>query len=432
MSEMGREVRPSWWRRARGIVAVALLAAAVMLLLSSMPANTVAPVERAQGEEISWPTTDWEVSTPEAEGMNSGMLEGVGDYCDSHGCRAVVIARHGRVVWERYWGDWDEGSTDIGWSIAKSVTSALVGIAVAEGHIQSIEQSVTDFIEEWQGTEKEPITLRHLLSMTSGLEWTEDYYSESDVVLMFLSDDQVAYVLGRPLAREPGTYWYYSSGDTELFSRILLVATGMEAKDYAQEKIFDVIGMPAATWPTDNAGQTTTYCCVTTNAREFAKFGYLYLREGRWEDQQVIPQEWVLESTQPSQGLYPGYGYYWWLPDLPDAPSDTYEARGFQTKRIYVIPSLDIVAVRLGEGDPTWDANAFLKPVVEACAAPPPPSAVGGLAELPSAAIAAEASLTTEDSGWTVGAYAALAGGVAGAGAAVVVGGWYARRRWLG
>jgi hypothetical protein len=109
-----------------------------------------------------------------------------------------------------------------------------------------------------------------------------------------------------------------------------------------------------------------TYCCVTTTAREFAKFGYLYLRGGRWEDQQVVPEEWVRESTQPSQGLFTRYGYYWWLPDFPDAPPDMFAAMGFQTKRIYVIPSLDIVAVRLGVGDETWDGNAFLIPVVEA------------------------------------------------------------------
>ncbi len=317
-------------------------------------------------EEAVWPTVDWEVSSPEAEGMDSASLEGVAEYCAGHGCGAVVITRHGRIVWERYWGGWDRSSTDIGWSIAKGVTSALVGIAIAEGRIESVDESAADFIEEWRGTEKEEITLRDLLSMTSGLEWTEEYDKMSDVIAMLTSDDQTAYVLERPLAREPGTRWYYSSGDAQLFSLILRQATGVEAKDYAQDRIFDVLGMTAMTWPTDNAGHTLTYCCVTTTAREFAKFGYLFLRGGRWENQQVVPEEWVRESTQPSQELFPGYGFYWWLPDFADTPPDTYAAEGFQTKRIYVIPSLDIVAVRLGEGDDTWDGNAFLKPVVEA------------------------------------------------------------------
>lgn len=353
-----------------------LVAACILLLAScnggdedgATPVEPTASPETATpaAEDIVWPTPNWEVSTPEEQGMDSARLEGVAEYCEEHGCRAVVIARHGRLVWERYWGSWNKDSTDIGYSMVKSFTSALVGIAIAEGHIESIDQSAADFIEEWRGTDKEKITLRHLLSLTSGLEWHEAYSGVSDVSKMSSARDQVAYVVERPLAHEPGTRFHYSTGDPELFSRILRVATGVEAKEYAQEKIFDVLGMPTMTWPSDAAGQTMTYCCVMAPAREFAKFGYLYLRGGRWEDQQVVSEEWVRESTQPSQDMFPQYGYLWWLPEFPDVPPDTFEARGIEAKHMYVIPSLDIVAVRLGAGDPTWDGNAFLKPVVEA------------------------------------------------------------------
>ena len=133
-----------------------------------------------------------------------------------------------------------------------------------------------------------------------------------------------------------------------------------------------------------------TYCCAHTTARNFARFGYLFLRNGRWGNTQVVPEQWVRESTQPSQWQYPawagisgngddrpqpsegrpGYGYYWWLLNFPDAPKDMYMAMGIETKRIYVIPSLDIVAVRLGEGDKNWDDNAFLKPIVDATTGP--------------------------------------------------------------
>ncbi len=117
---------------------------------------------------------------------------------------------------------------------------------------------------------------------------------------------------------------------------------------------------------TDKTGHTMTYCCVYTTARNFARFGYLFLRDGRWNDKQVVPEEWVKESTEPSQWENPGYGFYWWLLHFPDVPQDMFFADGFQTKRIYVIPSLDIVAVRIGQGDDAWDDNAFLKPIVEA------------------------------------------------------------------
>jgi len=270
--------------------------------------------------------------------------------------------------------------------MAKSITSALVGIAIAEGKIKSADQSAADFIPEWRGTDKEQITLRDLLSMRSGLLWDEDYEKPSDVITMVTSDDDVGYAVSRPLYRPPGSDWYYSSGDTEIVSRILKAATGMEAREYAEQKLFGPIGMKGVDWAVDKAGQTMTYCCAHTTARNFARFGYLFLRNGRWGNTQVVPEQWVRESTQPWQwqipawagvsgnsddgsqpsGGRPGYGYYWWLLNFPDAPEDMYMAMGIQTKRIYVIPSLDLVAVRLGEGDSNWNDDEFIKPIVEA------------------------------------------------------------------
>jgi CubicO group peptidase (beta-lactamase class C family) len=252
--------------------------------------------------------------------------------------------------------------------MAKSMTDALVGIAISEGKIKGIDESVADFIPEWRGTRKEEITVRNLLSMTSGLLWNEDYYEVdgSDILSMLMSPDQTGYAIGRPRFHDPGDDWYYSSGDTQLFSAIIKAATGMEASQYAQEKLFGPIGMKVARWANDEAGHTLTFCCVYTTARDFARFGYLFLREGRWNDKQVVPEAWVKESVQPSTWENPGYGYFWWLLHFPDVPRDMYYADGFNTKRIYVIPSLDIVAVRIGEGDDEWDDNAFLKPIVEA------------------------------------------------------------------
>jgi CubicO group peptidase (beta-lactamase class C family) len=322
------------------------------------------PAQQTQADV--WPGDDWEVSTPEAEGMDATRLEDVASYCEEHNCGAVVVTRHGRIVWERYWGGWDENSTDNSWSMAKSMTDALVGIAISEGKIKGVDESAADFIPEWRGTRKEEITLRHLLSMDSGLLWNEDYYEESDVIAMITSYDQTGYAISRPRLHDPGDDWYYSSGDTQLFSAIIKAATGMEAGQYAQEKLFGPIGLKGARWATDEAGHTLTFCCVYTTARNFARFGYLFLRDGRWNDQQVVPENWVEESTKPSQWENPSYGYFWWLLPFPDVPKDMFMADGFQTKRIYIIPSLDIVAVRIGEGDDAWDDDAFLKPIVEA------------------------------------------------------------------
>jgi len=360
--------------RSKSLKVVRWLAAASLLLLAGCsegdnagcPPTAVPGTSTAATQSYVWPGDDWEVSTPEAEGMDAGRLEEVATYCQAHGCRAVVVVRHGRIAWERYWGDWNKDSTDNSWSMAKSVTSALVGIAIGEGKIESVDQSAADFIQEWRGTDREEITLRNLLSMTSGLLWNEDYFEKSDVTTMIFSDDQPGYAIGRPRFHDPGDDWYYSSGDTQIFSAIIKAATGVDAYQYAEEKLLGPIGVTGAWWDTDKVGNVMTFCCVHTTARNFARFGYLYLRDGRWGDRQIVPEEWVRESLQPSQWENIQYGYYWWLLDFPDVPNDIFEALGFLTKRIYVIPSLDIVAVRLGEGDEDWDDNAFLKPIVEA------------------------------------------------------------------
>jgi CubicO group peptidase (beta-lactamase class C family) len=345
-----------------------LFAAALFVFVGcSGESESSAPADAQPSPQAQvWPGDDWEVSTPAGEGMDAARLEDVASYCEAHNCGGVVVTRHGRIVWERYWGGWDENSIDNSWSMAKSMTDALVGIAIGEGKIESVEQSAADFIPEWRGTRKEEITLRNLLSMNSGLLWDEDYFEESDILTMITSDDQTAYAIDRPRFHDPGDDWYYSSGDTQLFSAIIRAATGMEPGQYAQEKLFGPIGMEGARWESDKAGHTVTYCCVYTTARNFARFGYLFLRDGRWNDRQVVPADWVEASVQPSQWENQGYGYFWWLLHFPDVPEDMFMADGFQTKRIYVIPSLDIVAVRIGAGDDEWDDSAFLTPIVEA------------------------------------------------------------------
>ena len=334
---------------------------------SSCATSEGAPMPAAVQNSV-YPGADWETSSPEAEGMDAAPLEDIDAYCVEHGCRAVVVVRHGRIVWERYWGGWDKDSTDNSWSMAKSVTSALVGIAIDEGKIKGLDESAADFIPEWRGSNREQITVGDLLSMSSGLTWAMLYDPPSgDTVKMLQKDDQLTYALNQQLYREPGTDWYYSDGDAMSFSRIIEAATGMEVGEYAQEKLFGPIGMQKANWLTDNRGQAMTYCCIFSTARDFARFGYLFLRNGKWADEQVVPEDWVKTSTQPSQIENMNYGYYWWLLDFPDVPKDAFMAMGFATKRTYVIPSLDIVAVRLGEGDDLgWNDNTFLKPIVDA------------------------------------------------------------------
>ena len=140
--------------------------------------------------------------------------------------------------------------------MAKSVVSALVGIAIHDGKIKGLDEKATDFVPEWLGSQREKITIGNLLSMESGLTWTMTYSPPSgDTARMIGSDDQVAYALNRQVYREPGTDWYYSDGDAETFSRVIKAATGMEVGEYAKEKLFGPIGMENANWMTDSAGR---------------------------------------------------------------------------------------------------------------------------------------------------------------------------------
>jgi CubicO group peptidase (beta-lactamase class C family) len=312
----------------------------------------------ASGDDgLAWPSNGWSVEPPAAHGMSSDVLDGARVYAfqpQKH-TQGVVVVRHGVIVAEWYEAGRDERSFGTSWSVAKSFTSALIGIAIEEGLIESVDVRMAEFFPEWRGTDREAIRLRDVLQMASGLDWVESYdpsdLSSSDVIRMIVGErDHLAYAVSQPRAAPPGTRFSYSSGDTMLLSGVLEIVTGRTAGEYAEEKLLRPIGMAPVDWWRDAEGHTATYCCVDTPSREFAKLGLLYLRQGRWDGVQVVPAEWVVASTSPSPS-YPGYGYQWWLDagnaDLPDY----FSARGHDGQFIYVVPSLDLVVVRNGHYD---------------------------------------------------------------------------------
>lgn len=331
---------------------------------------------------LPWPTEEWTVATPEEHGMDSAVLSGARDYAAEPGrqTQGVVVVRHNVIVAEWYFGGADADTPATSWSVAKSFASALIGIAISAGKIAGLDLPLTDYYPEWAGTDKADITLRQVLSMTSGLDWKEGYEgdaSDSDVMRMLLIEtDQLAFAAGRGLAHDPGTYWSYSSGDSMLLSGVLEGATGTRPSTFAEEVLFSPIGMKNVVWDSDQAGHTLTYCCLNTPSRQFAKFGILFLRGGKWGGRQVVPADWVKESTLPSQELYPGYGYQWWLYDPGDPtwadtagfPKDIFLAWGHHSQKIIIVPSLDLVVVRNGvpwQAPNEWNDGDFLKPVLD-------------------------------------------------------------------
>ncbi len=281
------------------------------------------------------------------------------------------MVHRGVIVAEWYSPEADADSWVASWSVAKSFTSALVGVALDEGLIPSIDEPMTTYYPEWAGTPREAITLRDVLHMESGLDWVEDYDSQaletSDVIQMGLGEpDELAYAAGQPAGGDPGSAFNYSSGDTMLLSGVLEQATGMAAHEYARIKVFEPLGIDRFEWWQDAAGHTLTYCCLDTTSRDLARFGLLYLRGGRWAGEQVVPADWVEDSITDTATTYDGYGYQWWLGlDEGGGLPPHYSAEGFNGQHIVIFPALDLVVVRNGfygktDCEPVADPSLFV------------------------------------------------------------------------
>ncbi|MFM8794319.1 MAG: serine hydrolase domain-containing protein [Acidimicrobiales bacterium] len=276
---------------------------------------------------------------------------------------ALLVVHDGRVVLEHYGGGAGPGTTLISWSVAKSITHALVGVAVGDGVLSTAER---DLFPEWGSDARSGITLQHLLNMSSGLAWNEDYVdgSVSDVIEMLFGsdgkgghDDHAAFAASKPLLHPPGTAYMYSSGTTNLVTRVLSRALGEVPPSNAvmdgfmRTRLFGPLGMTSATPKFDRSGNFVGSSFVYATARDFARFGWLYANDGMWDGSRVLPAGWVEHgrtwtATDPENGV--GYGAHWWLePRLPGSMA----AFGYEGQNVWVVPDRDLVLVRLGKTD---------------------------------------------------------------------------------
>jgi CubicO group peptidase (beta-lactamase class C family) len=293
-------------------------------------------------------------------GLSPAALEAAATAAAADESSCLLVIRHGQLVFERYWGGATRWSTPPSWSIAKSYTSVLVDIALERGDLANLDQPVADYIPSWRGTAREAITLRHLLSMTSGLQWSafDDY-----VTLATLSTDNTQHALDESLGEAPGARWTYDNAAVQVLEQVFRSATGDTIEAYAQEHLWSRLSMQAS-WRHDGAGHPTTYANVLASCRDHARFGYALLHGGQWSGEQVIPPLYLAEALRPSQPFNRAYGYLFWLNGeapaqdammqpwpgraVPYAPADLFAARGFGNQFIDVIPSLDLVVVRFG------------------------------------------------------------------------------------
>jgi CubicO group peptidase (beta-lactamase class C family) len=271
---------------------------------------------------------------------------------------AVMVVYDGQIIGEKYAPGFTRDSRMMGWSMTKSITNALIGILVKEGKL-NIEQPAP--IPEWRNDDRHQITINHLLQASSGLKWSESYFFPGDFHNMFIhSDDKGGYAARRKLKYKPNEHFAYSSGTTNILSKIIRQTVG--DKDYyrfAYEKLFYKIGMNHTLLEPDASGTFVGSSYGYGSARDWARFGLLYLHDGVWNGERILPEGWVKYSSTPAPAApLQEYGAQWWLNAgeklnpahrrLPDVPTDAFEAEGFEGQHVLVIPSKHLVVVRLG------------------------------------------------------------------------------------
>jgi CubicO group peptidase (beta-lactamase class C family) len=318
-----------------------------------------------------WPTRGWRECKPEAVGVNSDKLLQAIEYAatPAFNTEGLVIIRKGHIVGEAYFGNFKINSRHVSHSIAKSFTSALVGIAIDKGLIRDIDERICQYYKEWDCKNKDDlrtrITIRHAMTLTTGLEWQEDWSkwdpATNDALKMGQSGRFTKYMAERKGLYEPGQRFYYSTGDPMLLSRVIQEVTGVTAFEFARQNLFKPLNITNIDWEKDRDGYTSTGWGLNTTVRDYAKFGYLYLNKGNWEDRKVVPREWVKKSTQtdPTVKMWNAYGYLWHV-NLPirlsirrspisiaAIPADGYMAEGVRGQNIFIIPSKDLVIVRV-------------------------------------------------------------------------------------
>lgn len=326
-----------------------------------------------QPTDVPWPTDDW----PEGEVPAGVDLDGLIDEVFSGGLfgtgYAAVVVHRGRLIAERYDNElesWTGPNTPVerdtqllSWSMAKSVLHAAVGILVADGRL---DLAAPADVPAWASDERSAITLDHLLCMRDGLDFTEDYIDSgvSHVIEMLFGsgqDDVAAFATARPLAVPPDTRFNYSSGTTNIVSSIVARVVGRrdDYERFLRQRLLDRIGMDHVRLGMDAAGLWIGSSYLYAPAREFAKFGLLYLRDGMWDGERLLPEGWVdhgrlFRSVDESDGRR--YGAHWWV---TDDDLGTWWASGYDGQSILICPALDLVVVRLGRS-PDPDASPAL------------------------------------------------------------------------
>jgi len=316
------------------------------LLAGSNPGGALAQAE------TDWPTAGWDTATPEEKGVDPGLLAEADARIPAElpNVSALLVVRGGAVVFERSYGGYDPADPLDVRSVTKSVVGTLVGIAVGDGAL-ALDDTVGDLIPERIPTGADPrvaaITVGSLLTMTSGLAWD----AGSDYQTLIASRDWVGLTLGLPVAFDQGAVYAYNTGGSHLLSVILSAVTGQDTAAYAEERLFGPLGIEPGRWRRSPQGETNGGFGLNLTPRDMAKLGYLYLNGGRWDGDQLVPEDYVRRATAyQSAGDATGgtpYGFQWWVTEATGYAA--FYALGYGGQYIYAVPALDLVVVMAAE-----------------------------------------------------------------------------------
>jgi CubicO group peptidase (beta-lactamase class C family) len=321
-------------------------------------AAATAPAMLSPGD-TPWPTSDWLTAAPEDQGMDTARLDDMLDHIEQQrlSLHSLLIVRHGYIVSETYYPPYKASTRHELYSVTKSFTATLVGIALDQGLIKSLDEPVMAYFPdqafENDEARKQAMRLEDLLTMTSGLDWLE---GDSTYRAMYVSRDWVQYVMDEPMVVEPGSQFLYCSGCSHVLSAIVQSETGMNTRDFAEKYLFAPLGIKDADWDTDSQDIPIGGWGLHITPRDMARLGYLYLHQGEWAGEQVVSARWV-ESAARKHTDTDGeldYGYQWWIhPRLGG-----YTALGRYGQTIFVIPELDLIVVttaQVDDHDPIFD-----------------------------------------------------------------------------
>jgi len=324
----------------------------LIMIVAVLLATSLAPIVAAQSTPTPtpsihsdyWPTDGWRTSSPEEQHMDSQLLTEMLDAAqDPHiGLHSLLVIRHGYIVSEHYFQHRAPDQLHDLYSVTKSYVSTLVGIAINQGYIDSLDHPVLDYFPDktFQNVDerKQAMTLRDLMTMQSGLAW-----EESLLLTMGQSKDWVTYVLSLPMVAKPGTQFKYCTGCSHIVSAIIQKATNMSTLEFAQKNLFQPLGITDISWRLDPQKIPSGGTDLRMSTPNMAKLGYLFLHNGQWDGQTIVSSEWVQAATSALVKIDSdiNYGLMWWT--YPNGKA--FIALGYNGQTILVIPDLDLIVV---------------------------------------------------------------------------------------